>query len=521
MELILPTRTGHPEPLHTTSRILVVIGANGSGKSSFGKALAGQYPELAETISGMHSLFIESQEAVQTSLPEENELVRLQSMIKERIFMPCLSAYEKLLLRLQGEEFEAAVNYKEQAKNNPGLPTPHTRLDQIQVLWEQMFPQSRLVRKSGFFELVSTGRNGKSYKAGRMSDGEKIVFYLIGAVLYAREGALLIIEEPELLLHNSIKSTLWNELEALRPDCTFVYLTRDIDLATSRRNSECIWIRSCNADKVSWDYERIDNNEHLPEEIYLEILGNRKPVLFIEGTDTHSIDSRLYPYIFPDYTIKPMGGCQKVIETTKAFRQLTHFHMLDSMGIVDRDRRTEGEVEYLRRQNIRVPDVAEVENLLMLEPVVRTVAQRMMKDPETVFCQVKERVVNLFTENLEAQVLLHARHQVRKKLEIALNHKISHIDQLAMYVEGIQTDIQVREIYHQIKEAFSQYIYDNDYNSILRVFNQKGMLPQSLVCKMCGLSNKESYLSLVLSILQEDRQDAGVIREAIKQSLGG
>ena len=47
-----------------------------------------------------------------------------------------------------------------------------------------------------------------------------------------------------------------------------------------------------------------------------------------------------------------MGGCQKVIETTKAFGQLKDFHMLESMGIVDRDRRTEGEIRYLNEQHI-------------------------------------------------------------------------------------------------------------------------------------------------------------------------
>ena len=87
--------------------------------------------------------------------------------------------------------------------------------------------------------------------------------------------------------------------------------------------------------------------------------------------------------------VKPMGGCQKVIETTKAFAQLKDFHTLDSKGIVDRDRRTQGEIDYLREQHIYVPDVAEVENLLLLEPVIKTVARRLMREPEAVFSQVK------------------------------------------------------------------------------------------------------------------------------------
>ena len=268
----------------------------------------------------MHSLFISSEEPVPV---EGNELARLQSMIAERIFMPRLSEYEKLILHLQSEEFEAAVNYKEACKLTPDLEPPITKIDRIQAIWEKMFPHNRLVRKSGFIELASTSRDGDSYTAGRMSDGEKIVFYLIGAVLCARPNELLVIEEPEILLHNSIKNLLWDEIEAMRPDCTFVYLTHDIDFATSRPEGKRIWIRDYNADAHVWDYQLIENSDSLPEEVYIDILGSRKPILFIEGTDSNSIDNRLYPLIFPDYMVKPMGGCQKVIRNDKGFPAVT------------------------------------------------------------------------------------------------------------------------------------------------------------------------------------------------------
>lgn len=252
----------------------------------------------------------------------------------------------------------------------------------------------------------------------------------------------------------------------------------------------------------------------------MEILGSRKPILFIEGTDTNSIDIRLYPFIFPDYTVKPMGGCQKVIETTKAFTQLQAFHSLESMGIVDRDRRTEGEIEYLRSQHILVPNVAEVENLLLIEEVIRTVAQRMMKNPDDVFAEVKEHVIHLFAKDLESQVLLHARHQVRKKLEMSVDHKIASEEELAEHVDNISKNIHVDEIYSALKSEFTSYIETNDYASILRVYNQKGTLPQSRLCGLLGINNKESYLNLILSILRENRKDAAAIRTAIKKSLG-
>ena len=332
MELTLPTKVNVTHPIMLDTKILVVIGANGAGKSSFGRDLLERYAGQAKRISGIHALFISDDES---KLSASNEFARLQSMIKERLFMPRISEYEKLILQLQSEEFEAAVNFKEACKTNNEVDPPITKIDIIQAIWEKMFPHNRLIRKSGFIELVSTGRDSNSYTAGRMSDSEKLVFYLIGAALCACPNALLVIEEPETLLHNSIKNQLWDEIEAIRPDCTFVYLTHDIDFATSRSDSKRIWIRSYDADHSVWDYELIESNESFPEEVYMEILGSRKPILFIEGTDTNSIDSKLYPFIFPDYLVKPMGGCQKVIETTKAFGQLKDFHTLDSKGIVD------------------------------------------------------------------------------------------------------------------------------------------------------------------------------------------
>ena len=520
MELTLPRKLNATQPVTLDTKVLVVIGANGTGKSTFGQDILSRYPGHAEKISSIHALFINNNNNDETTLSEGNAFTNLQSLIKERLFMPRLSDYEKLILHLQSEEFESAVDYKEACKINPTLLPPTTKIDQIQVIWEKMFPHNRLIRKSGFIELISTSRDSSSYTAGRMSDSEKLVFYLIGAVLCSRPNSILIIEEPETLLHNFIKNQLWDEIEAMRPDCTYIYLTHDIDFAASRSESKRIWIRSYDADTRIWDYELIETGDSFPEEVYMEILGSRKPILFIEGTDTNSIDSRLYPLIFPDYMVKPMGGCQKVIETTKAFSQLKDFHTLDSKGIVDRDRRTQGEIEYLRSQHIYVPDVAEVENLLMIEAVIKTVAARLMKNPEEVFSQVKENVIKIFEKDLESQVILHAKHQVRKRLETTVDRKISTVEQLSEHIESIQQNIHVKEIYESIKKEFTEYIEKNDYKNILKVYNQKGMLPQSRLCSICGISNKESYLNLILSILKENKEDATTIRNAIKDSLG-
>ena len=107
MELTLPTKVNVTHPIMLDTKILVVIGAR---KSSFGRDLLERYAGQAKRISGIHALFISDDES---KLSASNEFARLQSMIKERLFMPRISEYEKLILQLQSEEFEAAVNFKE------------------------------------------------------------------------------------------------------------------------------------------------------------------------------------------------------------------------------------------------------------------------------------------------------------------------------------------------------------------------------------------------------------------------
>ena len=87
------------------------------------------------------------------------------------------------------------------------------------------------------------------------------------------------------------------------------------------------------------------------------------------------------------------------------------------------------------------------------------------------------------------------------------------MEQLTEHVESIRLNIHAEEIYKNIKEEFESYIETENYKSILRVYNQKGMLPQSRLCAICGISNKESYLNLILSILKENKEDAEAIRK--------
>ena len=165
----------------------------------------------------------------------------------------------------------------------------------------------------------------RSYPAYLMSDGEKVVLYLISQVLQAPKNGFIIVDEPEIYLHKTILNKLWNILEKQRQDCIFVYLTHDLDFATSRSTAKKVWIKSFTfPDK--WEIENIPENV-LPESLLLELLGSRKNILFCEGKKG-SNDEKIYNLLFPNYTITPVESCFSVINYTKAFNKIPNLSLI-------------------------------------------------------------------------------------------------------------------------------------------------------------------------------------------------
>jgi hypothetical protein len=64
------------------------------------------------------------------------------------------------------------------------------------------------------------------------------------------------------------------------------------------------------------------------------------------------------------------------------------------------------------------------------------------------------------------------------------------------------------------------YEDNEDYASILKVYNQKLMLGESNVAVLCGYKNKEDYVRGVLNILKGNSEHARAIRKAIKACFG-
>ena len=82
--------------------------------------------------------------------------------------------------------------------------------DKLQRIWKMIFPHRDILIEDGKI-LASLNKDGEliKYKGKEMSDGERVVLYLIAQVLCVPQNKIIIIDEPEIHLHRSIiKSTM-------------------------------------------------------------------------------------------------------------------------------------------------------------------------------------------------------------------------------------------------------------------------------------------------------------------------
>lgn len=518
MDITLPKRIDGQQPVSLNGRQqITVVGANGSGKTRFVNRMIADLGNRAFTISALKALYpikdgdIQAQ-SVTTFYQQALQSVQFVKPVAE-------TEFEMLLFMLLNDEMNDMFTYK---MNRIGaaadIPLPRTKIDTVVKLWKEVFPKNDVQRSGG--KIKFTNRLGdNAFNPRQLSAGEKAVFFYIGATLYAPKGSVIFVDSPTLFLHRSITQSLWTTIEGHRPDCTFVYMTHDIEFPTSRTDNVTVWVRGCNIQAETWDYEIIRPHESLSDQLIIDLMGSRKPVLFVEGDSTHSLDFRLYSLIFPEYTVKPMGSCNKVIETVRSVNGIQGFHHLDSRGIVDRDRRNANEVDYLRQKKIYVPDVAEIENIMMLEGVIRTVARVHGKDDVKAFSHVRGNILKLFKAELRQQALMHTRHQVKRTIEVVVDRRFQNINALEDHLDHLGQEIRPRAIYEGLCRDFNRYVQEGDYRSVLRVYNQKTMLVQSNVAQLCGCQNKDEYIKSIFTILQRDNVDSAAIRAAIKQCL--
>lgn len=477
-----------------SEKSIVIVGANGSGKSRIGSWLEfnSEHKKEIHRVSAQKSLSMPKSVSPVSLQKAENLLYygyydernsdqdnwnyKQSQRWGQSPTTFLLNDFDKLLTYLFSENYEKALEYKATAiLSQERIEPPITLLDQLRNLWEKVLPHRKLIIQSGNIKTFSSSNPDSQYDANEMSDGERVVFYLIGECLSAPKDCIIIIDEPELHIHKSIQRRLWDEIEKLRSDCLFVFLTHDFDFATTRIGTTIVQLNSFNG--TDFDWIQLENVEGISNELLYEILGSRVPILFIEG-DLDSYDKEIYSLVYTDFTIKPIGSCEKVISSTKSFRNLSTLHNNKCYGIIDRDYKSIVHIEAYKTDGIYTPQVAEVENLFLLPGVLSEVANLLcVPNPDELINTIKNWVIDEF-DKFSKQ---YATEATSSKINYTLNGfdgKAKNIEELTVKYETLKKDIDVNKLYAE-KLAYAKSLVDSkDYEQILQVFNHKFLVNQ-------------------------------------------
>lgn len=385
-ELLVPLPTGLP--LNFTidiGQVLYVLGANGTGKSSLLQSFFAKHQQNSRRISAHRQTWFQSNAI--TLSPHEKKSAEAymlqddanpQSRWKDDYSAQRTSVAIYDLIDAENVRARAIAGAVDSQDMN--LATELSKKDApIKIINELLrlsnIPIEISVRES---EQVMASRNGSAeYSISELSDGERNALLIAANILTCKPGTILFIDEPERHLHRSIISPLLTLLFAKRADCAFVISTHDVMLPLDNREAQILLIRSCtyeNSNVVNWDADLLTAHEEIDDQLKQDILGNRRKLLFVEGTES-SLDKPLYSLLFPQTSVIPKSSCRDVEHAVSSIRDAQELHWLRAFGIVDNDRRQPTNIAALREKGVYAVSVHTVESIyyhsLVLERLAR------------------------------------------------------------------------------------------------------------------------------------------------------
>jgi len=523
--IILPNKTGQQgqETVQTENNI-VLVGANGAGKTRLGVWIEQQ---LQEQLS-VHR--ISAQKAL--NLPEYATIKNLEQAEKELFYGEVgnngiswtktnyrwggnpntflLNDFDKLLSLLFARTRERdSIHTKQTKETQTYIPVPDAPNDIIVRIWMELMPHRIISFTDGKVLIRKEGAD--DYHGKEMSDGERVILYLVGQCVCAPANSIIIIDEPEVHIHRSIISKLWNKIEELCIDKLLIYITHDLEFAASRTDAMKLWIKSYNGNNL-WEWDEIPKEEQLPENLLLEIIGNRKNVIFCEG-NKGSLDTSVYELVYPDFHVIPRGNGEKVIEATKALRNNQSLHHLNAFGITDSDYKEEEEKAALLANGVHTLSVAEIESLFCVEPILRIIAEHLELNPDNLVVQVIDFLVNALTAEYDVQVSSKAEKIIEYKLG-AYSKKSNDEKGLNDGLTDTLSRIDVSKIYNDCRTIFDNAISNKNLQQLLLIYNRKS-LPDR-ISGLFGLGNGQ-YGKLLIRLLKGSRQQE--IINALKNYL--
>lgn len=504
---------------------IVFVGANGAGKTRIAVAIEKSLGEIAHRIGAHRSLTMDmevakiSEAAALRGLrfgsghPDYRVDQREGSRWGSKAAIHLLDDFDFLLQALFAEQGNRALTTHMAVRSGSYGEILSTKLEQLKEMWERLLP-TRALELAG--DRINVSANGAAYSAAEMSDGERAVFYMLGQALMAPANSVLVIDEPELHVHPSILAKLWDEVQAAREDCGFVFITHDLDFAAHRLGQKFV-IKSYRPGPV-WELEQVPEQAGFDEATVTLILGSRRPVLFVEGNQT-SLDSAIYRACFPDWTVIPRGSCEEVIHSVVTMRRNAAMTRVTCAGLVDADDYTADEAAALSNLGIGVLPVSEIENLVLLPDVARVIAISEGIEGNELDSRMealRNELVAAASGRVEATVMQHCRRRIDRTLKKIDLSAATTPALLANEYHTLTQGVDVARLAQEAKDKLELALVNRDLPTLLKYFDGKGPFIAA-AAKHLKSTRKDSFEEWLVRVLRTGAVPG--LAPAIRQTL--
>lgn len=485
-----------------TGKSYVFLGANGSGKTRLGVHIENQLVGNVHRISAHRSLVLNPNvQAIKFELAQNrllygydngNPANKISHRWRGNPAVSMLDDFSHVLTALYSEENRLAILHRQNHMNNPAAQPPVTKFDILKEVWSALLPHREIIVYDNDIKVRTKCGVGNEYSASELSDGERVLFYLTGQCLLVNNESIVIVDEPELHIHKAILQTVWNKLESVRSDCAFVYLTHDLEFAASRLGAAKYAVQSFEASPLGWAMEQLSEHTNIPESVVARVFGSRLPVLFVEG-DESSLDYAIYKRLYSDRTVVPVGGCEQVVHSVVTFRNNKSLHRCHCCGIIDADNRGGLAIGALNINGVSVLNFSELENIISMPEVIKEFCLLMgfdLNDVSIRIDNIKQKIFNIARQNVEDYCIRIARRHIDSMVKsISLDSR--EISLLVSEFNGKINMIDPLSVYDSVKGNISKCISEGDYEGLLRVYDNKGML--AIIASELGFAKKKDF----------------------------
>ena len=246
-------------------------------------------------------------------------------------------------------------------------------------------------------------------------------------------------------------------------------------------------------------------------------MGARRRILFVEGS-SHSLDFSLYNGLFPELSVIPKGSCEDVIRSVKGLRSSQTLHHIEAFGLIDRDDRTEDEINELAKDNVVALDVCSVESLYYCSSSITSVAHRQANsldyESHKMIAKATKNTLGYIVDNRDLCARMASRRserRIRKKVE-------SLVRSFLPCSKSGEKHIKEWEIEHLNDNEVAKFKHlaeSGDLDGLIARYplRESGVfdkIAQALECK-----SKNVYERMVVARLREDDELADKIRGRI------